>query len=50
MARGAIRPTNKRSSSFTGKSKVISTGKLTPVRGGNTHMFGKQTVKAAKPR
>jgi hypothetical protein len=50
MARGAIRPTNKRSSSFTGKSKVISTGKLPAHRGGNTHMFGKQSVKAAKPR
>jgi hypothetical protein len=41
---------NKRSSSFTGKSKVISSGKLTPGRGGKGHMFGQQTVKAAKPR
>lgn len=29
-------------------SKVISTGTLTPVRGGNGKMAGKQTVKAAK--
>ncbi len=51
MARGsAIRPVGKRSSSFTGKSKVISTGKLTPVRGGGTHMFGKQSVKPSKAR
>jgi hypothetical protein len=40
----------KRSGAYTGKSKVISTGKLTPVRGGSTHMFGQQTVKAAKAR
>lgn len=41
----------KRSNSFTGKSKLISTGKLTPVRGGSgNHMFGRQTVKASKAR
>jgi hypothetical protein len=41
----------KRSSSFTGKSKVISTKTMTPVRGGSSnHMFGRQTVKAAKAR
>jgi hypothetical protein len=40
----------KRSGGFTGKSKVISTGTLKPVRGGSNHMFGQQTVKAAKPR
>lgn len=33
-----------------GKSKVISSGKLTPVRGGSTKMFGQQSVKAGKPR
>ena len=27
-----------------GKSKVISSGKMTPVRGGSGHMFGKQSV------
>lgn len=31
-----------------GKSKVISSGKMTPVRGGTTKMFGDQTVKASK--
>jgi hypothetical protein len=40
----------KRSGGFTGKSKVISTGTLKPVRGGSQHMFGQQSVKAAKPR
>ncbi len=53
MARGsAIRPVGKRSSSFTGKSKVISTSKggFHPIKEGRNHMFGKQTVKAAKPR
>jgi len=50
MARGAIRPTNKRSSSFTGKSKVISSGKLPGMKLGGNKMFGRQTVKAAKPR
>lgn len=28
----------------SGKSKVISSSKMTPVRGGGGHMFGKQTV------
>lgn len=41
---------SKRSSSFAGKSKLISTGKLKPVRGGQGHMFGRQTVKPAKAR
>jgi hypothetical protein len=31
------------------KSKVISSGKMTPVRGGSGHMFGKQTVGTKKP-
>jgi hypothetical protein len=30
-------------------SKVIKSGKLTPVRGGSGHMFGKQTVGTKKP-
>lgn len=34
----------------SGRSKVISTGKLAGVRGGSTKMFGKQTVKAAKAK
>jgi hypothetical protein len=51
MARGtAIRPIGKRSSSFTGKSKVISTGKLTQSFKPTGHMFGRQSVKAAKAR
>lgn len=45
----AIKPIKTRSSSLTGKSKVISTKTMPAVRptGGN-HMFGKQAVKAAK--
>lgn len=31
------------------KSKVISSGKMTPVRGGSGHMFGKQTAGTKKP-
>lgn len=31
------------------KSKVISSGKMTPVRGGKGHMFGKQTVGTKTP-
>jgi hypothetical protein len=31
------------------KSKVISSGKMTPVRGGTGHMFGKQHVGTKKP-
>ncbi len=31
------------------KSKVISSGKMTPVRGGGTKMFGKQTVGTKTP-
>ncbi len=27
-----------------GTSKVIKSGKMTPVRGGKTHMFGKQVA------
>lgn len=30
------------------KTKVIKSGKLTPVRGGSTKMFSRQSVKAAK--
>lgn len=30
-------------------SKVIKSGKMTPVRGGPGHMFGKQTVGPKKP-
>lgn len=50
MAAKSIPTTSKRSSPFTGKSKVISSKTLTPVRGGKVKMFGKQTVKAAKAR
>lgn len=31
------------------KSKVISSGKMTPVRGGSGHMFGKQSVGTKTP-
>lgn len=31
------------------KTKVISSSKMTPVRGGSGHMFGKQTVGTKKP-
>ncbi len=31
------------------KTKVISSGKMTPVRGGSGHMFGRQTVGTKKP-
>lgn len=51
MAGKPMPTTNKRSTAFTGKSKVISTGKFPTVRGGSgNHMFGKQSVKAAKAR
>jgi hypothetical protein len=30
-------------------TKVIKSGKMTPVRGGSGHMFGKQTVGLKKP-
>lgn len=33
-----------------GKSKVIKTGTMAGVRGGNAKMFGKQSVKPAKAR
>lgn len=45
----AIKPIKTRSSSLTGKSKVISTKPFPAVRpSGGNHMFGKQTVKPAK--
>ena len=51
MARGsAIRPVGKRSSSFTGKSKVISTKTFPQSFKPSGHMFGKQSVKPAKAR
>jgi hypothetical protein len=31
------------------KSKVVSSGKMTPVRGGSGHMFGKQHAGPKKP-
>jgi hypothetical protein len=34
---------------MAGKSKVIKSGKMTPVRGGSGHMFGKQTAGPQKP-
>jgi hypothetical protein len=51
MAAKKTATTGKRSSSFTGKSKVISTGTLkgTIPRGGPSGI-GQQTVKAAKKR
>ncbi len=49
MARGsAIRPTSKRSSSMTGKSKLISTKPFPPSFKPKGHMFGKQTAKPDK--
>ena len=35
--------------SVTGKSKTIKSGKMTPVRGGPGHMFGKQHAGPKKP-
>lgn len=50
MARGsAIRPTSKRSSAATGKSKLISTKSFPPSFKPKGHMFGKQSVKPDKP-
>jgi hypothetical protein len=50
MARGsAIRPTSKRSSSMTGKSKLISTKSFPQSFKPKGHMFGKQSVKSEKP-
>lgn len=34
---------------MAGKSKVISSGKMTPVSGGKGHMFGKQSVGTKTP-
>jgi len=51
MARGsAIRPIGKRSSSATGKSKVISTKTFPQSFKPSGHMFGKQSAKPAKAR
>lgn len=47
--KGGVKKMSKSSTGQSvGKSKVISSGKLTPVRGGSTKMFGRQSVKPSK--
>jgi hypothetical protein len=52
MAAKSLPKSGKSSQAATGKSKVISSGPLGKgtVKGGNTKMFGKQSVKASKKR